>query len=100
MRNLRKPSAPAVAAPENEDDDLDIDDMPFSKGPAGGRARERAPMVQVNARSRDRQQLEPLPVSSQGARADDRKPIQGASKISEDGLSRVHSRQSQGNFAD
>ena len=72
MRNLRKQSAPAVAAPENEDDDLDIDDMPFlSKGPAGGRARkERAPMVQVNARSRD-QQLEPLPVS----RADDRKPI-------------------------
>ena len=57
-------------------------------------------MIQVNARSRD-QQLEPLPVSSQGGRADDRKPIQGVSKISEDGLSRAqHSRQSQGRDGD
>ena len=94
MRNFKRQSAPAVAAPENEDDDLDIDDMPFlSKGPAGGRGRkERAPMVQVNARSRDGQPLEPLPVGSQGGRADDRKPIQGASKLSEDGMSRMHSR--------
>ena len=28
MRNLRKPSAPAVA-PVDEDDDIDIDDLPF-----------------------------------------------------------------------
>ena len=79
------------------DESDEIDDMPFVvKGAAGRRgvSKRQTPSVQINNKSKERQQLEPLPYDSSKPGSvmsnGERNPITGMSKLSQDQNGRAH----------
>ena len=93
MRNLKKPAAQAIQHLNEEDE---MDDMPFIMAKGGGASRKpqrkQAPNIQLHPKQQERQYLEPQPFGADPL-SEGRKPISGASKISDSGLGIMHGTQ-------